>query len=704
MLAASLVSCTACSESAEAATAAGDGDVPTNGEFQIQYTTPVPSEFFQAASQQGAVEVLWYDSKDYTSSARPATHKPAYVYLPYGYDPTQKYDIIYLLHGWTGTAEQYFGLSSWPQMKNLFDNLIQRGLTRPFIAVSPTWDKDNQSKDWGESTQEAAGGPPTSLSNSQAPFSQEYVNDLIPAVETHYSTYLESPTEAGILASRQHRAIGGFSLGSITTWYIFEQAFPYSKWYLPMSGDNWSQGMYGGQYYPDETAQFLADLVNKSPYKNDFYVWYACGSEDVRLPQSHNQALAMAKLTDTFNAKNFSYHMKESGHHDFNAVWEFCYHALQFFFPPKNAEPMTNYYNRQSLISDVINDPDFGNWGRLILPANTSYWSGTTLEDLDLTWYNGIDPDKTVEIVNYIKAHHKEVFIDIYTEAEKQADPEKRNTGLFFFKAQAPLSSPEGDTLDGQAIEAPSGAVGGASPFAICNAGGGHVYVGAMHDSFPHALEISKQGLNAFALIYRPDWEPSDQDLARALTYIYDHADELGVSRDGYSLWGGSAGARMAADMSRLSHMRSSTGRADIPQAAACIMQYTGYTTVTSDYAPTYACCGTSDGIASWRTMQSRLDQLSALGIPTEFHSYNGLPHGFGLGTGTVAEGWINDAIRFWNQQRSGSTRISQTRTSDGTKPQGIYSLNGTRRDTLRRGVNIVDGRKVVKQIENDTK
>ena len=398
MLAASLVSCTACSDSAEAAVRAGEDDGPTNGEFQIQYTTPVPSEFFQAASQQGTVEVLWYDSKDYTSSSRPTTHKPTYVYLPYGYDPTQKHDIIYLLHGWMGTAEQYFGLSSWPQMKNLFDNLIQRGLTKPFIAVSPTWDKDNQSKaavqreqsdarissaerkqarpkvkDWGESTREAA------------VFAQEYVNDLIPAVETHYSTYLESPTEAGILASRQHRAIGGFSLGSITTWYVFEQAFPYSKWYLPMSGDrsssarllpkgrkNWSQGMYGGQYYPDETAQFLADLVNKSPYRDDF-----------------------------------------------NAVWEFCYHALQFFFPPKNAEPMTNYYNRQSLIADVISDPDFGDWGRLIFPANTSYWDGTTLEDLRLTWYNGIDPDKTVEIVNYMKAHHDEVFIDIYTEAEK---------------------------------------------------------------------------------------------------------------------------------------------------------------------------------------------------------------------------------------------------------------------------------------------
>ena len=302
----------------------GSGDNesnPVTEEFTIHYTDPVPSEFFQGASQQGTVEVLWYDSKDYTSSSRPATHKPAYVYLPYGYDASKKYDVIYLLHGWTGTAEQYFGLPSWPQMKNLFDNLIQKGLTRPFIAVSPTWDKDNRSKGWGESTEEAA------------VFSQEYVNDLIPAVETHYSTYLEKTDAAGILASRDHRAIGGFSLGSITTWYIFEQAFPYSKWYLPMSGDNWSQGMYGGQYHPKETAAFLADIVNKSAYKDNFYVWYAVGDRDVRLPQTDNQAKAMGELVDTFNSKNFSYHMKKGGQHDFNAVWEFCYHALQFFFP-----------------------------------------------------------------------------------------------------------------------------------------------------------------------------------------------------------------------------------------------------------------------------------------------------------------------------------------------------------------------------------
>ena len=90
------------------------------------------------------------------------------------------------------------------------------------------------------------------------------------------------------------------------------------------------------------------------------------------------------------------------------------------------------------------------------------------------------------------------------------------------------------------------------------------------------------------------------------------------------------------------------TGRKDIPQASAVIMQYTGYADTSSADAPTYACVGTSDGIASSDTMKSRLEKLDNMGIPTEFHSYKGLPHGFGIGTGTVAEGWLDDAVRFW--------------------------------------------------------
>lgn len=611
IMAAMMTGLWSCTEKTEIPTDMNGNGTTNTDSFQIQMTHPVPNQYFSEATEQGQVVRIEYESKDYTRDDRPATRKPAYVYLPYGYDESRQYDVVYLMHGWTGTAEETFETLGGAQ-KNILDWMIQQGDCKPVIVVSPTWDKDNRAKDWGESCEEIA------------VFHNEYENDLIPAVESRFSTYAETTDRAGIVASRDHRAFGGFSLGSVTTWYIFEHCFDLQRFFLPMSGDSWHVSIFGGQTVPEQTAQFLASVVQASPYGTDngFYVWHAVGTQDARFYQTHNQAMACMQLTDVFTPHNFSYHQREGGQHDYNSVVEFVYNALPFFFPPETGQSFT----RTTRISDVMNDPAFGNWGRLIFPVDEGYWSGETLEQLRLVWYNYIDPDKTVEICNYLKAHAGSVFLDIYTEAEKQDDPQKRNTGLFFFRGNP------------------------GAPFAVCNAGGAFAYVGAMHDSFPHALELSKLGYNAFALIYRPDY--AYEDLARAITYIYDHADELGVSASGYSLWGGSAGARMAAVLGNEDYLQELTGRTDIPQASAVIMQYTGYGTVSSQDAATYACVGTNDGIASWRTMQRRLQGLSSLGIPTEFHAYDGLPHGFGLGTGTVAEGWLTDAVRFWEENR----------------------------------------------------
>ena len=224
-------------------------------------------------------------------------------------------------------------------------------------------------------------------------------------------------------------------------------------------------------------------------------------------------------------------------------------------------------YTTDTKIAEVISDPVFGEHGGLIFPVVSGYYSGDALGTLRLTWYNNIDPEKTVEIANYLRncaAAEETYFYDIYTNEEKAADPEKQDTGLFFFKGNP------------------------GEKFAVCNAGGGFAYVGAIQDSFPHALELSKMGYNAFALIYRP---------------------------------------------------------------GAVIMQYTGHSDYTESDPPTFVCVGENNGIASWRTMENRLHNLDAIGIPTEFHKYPGLSHGFGIGTGTVAEGWINEAVAFWEKQ-----------------------------------------------------
>ena len=294
-----------------------------------------------------------------------------------------------------------------------------------------------------------------------------------------------------------------------------------------------------------------------------------------------------------------------------------------------SVENMKNF-TQDTKVADVINYKNFGSYGRLIFPANIDIDTNAPLKNLDnvLLWYSNVNPKKTVEIVNYFKEKAdagEKFFYDIYTDAEKNLDPRKRNTGLFFFKGK------------------PN------EKFAICNAGGGFYYVGAMHDSFPHALEISKRGYNAFALIYRPNAQTACEDLARAIAFIHEHAAELQVDKKNYSLWGGSAGARMAAWLG--SYGTENFGEKKYPRPAAVIMQYTGLSEVFGNEPPTYNCVGTSDGIANWRTMQRRIEKIRANGTNAEIEIFEGLPHGFGLGEGTVAEGWIDNAINFWQRQ-----------------------------------------------------
>ena len=287
-------------------------------------------------------------------------------------------------------------------------------------------------------------------------------------------------------------------------------------------------------------------------------------------------------------------------------------------------------YTVNTKISDVMADTAFGDYGRLIFPVDSGYYSGDTLGELRLTWYSHMDPHKTVEIANYMKSHAvagETIFYDIYSDAEKAADPKKKDTGLFFFKGEP------------------------GARFAICNAGGGFAYVGAMQDSFPHALELSKKGYNAFALIYRPGAQTACEDLARAIAFIFDHADELAVNTDCYSLWGGSAGGRMTAYLG--SYGTESFGEGVYPGPGAAVIQYTSHSEYTKSDPPTFMCVGENDGIASWRIMENRANAMKSAGIDTVFHKYPGLGHGFGIGTGTVAEGWLDNAVSFWEKQMS---------------------------------------------------
>ena len=284
-------------------------------------------------------------------------------------------------------------------------------------------------------------------------------------------------------------------------------------------------------------------------------------------------------------------------------------------------------YTEDTKVTDVINDEVFDGYGRLIFPVDMQISDNLTLKNINtiLPWYSEINTDKTVEIVNYMKekaGSGQQIFYDIYSDDEKKSDLDKQNTGLFFFKGNTGAKS------------------------AIVNAGGGFMYVAGMHDSFPHALELSKKGYNAFALIYRPGARTACEDLARAIAFLHEHADELGIDMSDYSLWGGSAGARMAAWLG--AYGTSAFGEKQYPKPAAVIMQYTGLSQVTGMEPATYACVGTSDGIASYRSMERYISRIKNNGTNAKIEVFDGLSHGFGLGQNTVADGWLDRAVMFW--------------------------------------------------------
>jgi len=284
-------------------------------------------------------------------------------------------------------------------------------------------------------------------------------------------------------------------------------------------------------------------------------------------------------------------------------------------------------YTEDTKVIDVINDEVFDGYGRLIFPVDMQISDNLTLKNINtiLPWYSEINTDKTVEIVNYMKekaGSGQQIFYDIYSDDEKKSDLDKQNTGLFFFKGNTGAKS------------------------AIVNAGGGFMYVAGMHDSFPHALELSKKGYNAFALIYRPGARTACENLARAIAFLHEHADELGIDMSDYSLWGGSAGARMAAWLG--AYGTSAFGEKQYPKPAAVIMQYTGLSEVTGDEPPTYACVGTSDGIASYRSMERYISRIKNNGTNAKIEVFDGLSHGFGFGQNTVADGWLDRAVMFW--------------------------------------------------------
>jgi acetyl esterase/lipase len=284
-------------------------------------------------------------------------------------------------------------------------------------------------------------------------------------------------------------------------------------------------------------------------------------------------------------------------------------------------------------LSRVVSHPAFAGFGRLIVPWDSKVYDETMrLRDIGalLPYHTHVSLRVVVSALNRLiddATIGKAIFHEVYSTSDREADPTRKDAGLFFFRGEP------------------------GAPFALICPGGGFSYVASVHEGFPYAAEINKRGFNAFVLKYRTGRGSAvaTQDLVVSLDYIVRHASRLGVSTTGYSLWGSSAGARMVATIG--SHGTGSLSATGLLKPSAVVMAYTGHADVGPAEPATFAIVGERDTIASPSIMNKRIKRVRQSGAPVEFHVYPGLGHGFGLGIGTGAEGWLADAIRFWSEQ-----------------------------------------------------
>ena len=293
-----------------------------------------------------------------------------------------------------------------------------------------------------------------------------------------------------------------------------------------------------------------------------------------------------------------------------------------------------SHITTSDLVHDIVNHPAFKSFGQYILPwgNNTSYYD-MSLKNVHslLPYHNHVDPGVVVDAINHMIDEindGKTLFYDFYTEKQKQEVRAKKSTGLFFFRGK-----PE-------------------APFAIVCPGGGFAYVGSLHEGFPHAVELSKKGYNAFVLKYRVGSKfQATEDLAAAISYIFKKAEMFQISVKNYSLWGSSAGARMVGNIALNGTVRF--GGHDLPKPRIVVIAYTGHTSFSENYPPAFITVSEDDGIVNVSVVDRRVQSLRNIGIEVEYRKYKNAGHGFGLGVGTDAEGWIEHGIQFWENHLS---------------------------------------------------
>ena len=256
-----------------------------------------PDSYFKQPAKHGTVVKENYNGIN--------GNKNMYVYLPYGYDKSKKYNVFYLMHGGGESEETCFNDNNI-NIDVMLDNMIANGDIEPMIVVTPTFNKAPSADGVWE----------------------EMRKSIIPYVENKYSTYAGGNTSIeGLKASRYHRAYGGFSMGGGSTWANFNNNIDIIAYFMPLSGHCW-----------DGAGKVLNSARKSGFKKNEYFVFAATGTKDIAYGNMVPMINELKKNTDVFTytadfSKGNLYFLEANGNvHWWPQVRHYIYDALPYFF------------------------------------------------------------------------------------------------------------------------------------------------------------------------------------------------------------------------------------------------------------------------------------------------------------------------------------------------------------------------------------
>lgn len=253
--------------------------------------TPAPEAFDkeQADIPHGTVAECVYPSKTV------GVDRKATIYLPPNYSKDKKYPVLYLLHGIGGDHVEWLN-GGTPQI--IMDNLYAANKAVPMIIVMPN---GRALKD--DRAQGNIYGP--EMVKGFEIFERDLIDDLIPYIQSNYSTYTD----------REHRAIAGLSMGggqSLNFGLGNMDVFAYV-------------GGFSSAPNTKQPEQLIPD-VEKTKQENKL-LWMVCGNKDGLMFNSSRLKAFCDK-----NGVPCTLIEYPEGYHDF-VVWKYgLYNFTQLIF------------------------------------------------------------------------------------------------------------------------------------------------------------------------------------------------------------------------------------------------------------------------------------------------------------------------------------------------------------------------------------